>query len=52
MTLYANLLPIQKSNLDKSANLNGLTGQIFVIKQDGKKFSLKIYHIYGDKKKK
>ena len=46
------VLNFEKSKLDKSDNLNGLTGQIFVIKQDGNKFSLKIYHIYGDKKKK
>ena len=45
-------LNFEKSQLDKTDNLNGLTGQIFVIKQDGNKFSLKIYHIYGDKKKK
>ena len=30
----------------------GLTGQMFIINQEGDKFSLKIYHIYGDKKKK
>ena len=46
------VLNFEKSQLDKTDNLNGLTGQIFVIKQDGNKFSLKIYHIYGDKKKK
>ena len=46
------VLNFEKSKLDKGDNLNGLTGQIFVIKQDGNKFSLKIYHIYGDKKKK
>ena len=46
------VLNFEKSKLDKSDTLNGLTGQIFVIKQDGNKFSLKIYHIYGDKKKK
>ena len=46
------VLNFEKSNLDKSDNLNGLTGQIFVIKQDSNKFSLKIYHMYGDKKKK
>lgn len=45
-------LNFEKSNLDKNDNLNGLTGQLFVIKQEGDKFSLKIYHIYGDKKKK
>jgi hypothetical protein len=46
------VLNFEKSRLDKSDNLNGLTGQLFIIKQDGEKFSLKIYHIYGDKKKK
>ncbi|MBS1733890.1 MAG: hypothetical protein JST02_11400, partial [Bacteroidetes bacterium] len=46
------ILSFEKSNLDKNDNLNGLTGQIFVIKQVDQKFSLKIYHIYGDKKKK
>ena len=46
------VLNFEKSNLDKSDNLIGLTGQIFVIKQDSNKFSLKIYHMYGDKKKK
>lgn len=45
-------LNFEKSKLDKDDSLNGLTGQIFIIKQDGNKFSLKIYHIYGDKKKK
>lgn len=46
------ILNFEKSKLDKNDNLNGLTGQIFVIDQDGNKFKLKIYHIYGDKKKK
>jgi len=45
-------LNFEKSNLDKNDNLNGLTGQLFVIKQEGDKFSLKIYHIYGGKTKK
>lgn len=45
-------LNFEKSKLDVTDNLNGLTGQIFVIKQDDNKFSLKIYHIYGDKKRK
>ena len=45
-------LNFEKSKLDKNDNLNGLTGQVFIIKQDSVKFSLKIYHIYGDKKKK
>ena len=46
------VLNFQKSKLDTTDNLNGLTGQIFVIKQVNNKFSLKIYHIYGDKKRK
>ena len=46
------VLNLKKSNLDKTDNLNGLTGQIFVIKQADNKFGLKIYHLYGDKKKK
>ena len=46
------VLNFEKSNLDKTDNLNGLTGQIFVIKQADNKFGLKIYHLYGDKKKK
>ena len=46
------VLNFEKSNLDKTDNLNGLTGQIFVIKQLDNKFGLKIYHLYGDKKKK
>ena len=46
------VLNFEKSNLDKTNNLNGLTGQIFVIKQADNKFALKIYHLYGDKKKK
>ena len=46
------VLNFEKSKLDTTDNLNGLTGQIFVIKQVDNEFSLKIYHIYGDKKKK
>ena len=46
------MLNFQKSKLDTTDNLNGLTGQIFVIKQVDNEFSLKIYHVYGDKKKK
>jgi hypothetical protein len=45
-------LNFEKSKLDTTDNLKGLTSQIFVIKQDGDNFSLKIYHIYGDKKRK
>jgi hypothetical protein len=42
-------------NLDKSKledKSKGQTGSIFIIKQAGDKFNLKINHIYGDKKKK
>ena len=46
------VLNFEKSKLDTADNLNGLTGQIFVIKQVDNEFGLKIYHIYGDKKKK
>ena len=46
------VLNFEKSKLDTTDNLNGLTGQIFVIKQVDNEFSLKIYHVYGDKKKK
>jgi len=46
------VLNFEKSNLDKTDNLKGLTGQIFVIKQADNKFALKIYHLYGNKKKK
>ncbi|MBS4066749.1 MAG: hypothetical protein KGZ74_19460 [Chitinophagaceae bacterium] len=44
------VLNFEKSKLDSTDNLNGLTGQIFVINQVDNEFSLKIYHIYGDKK--
>jgi len=44
------VLNFEKSKLENKQN--GLTGQIFIIKQEGDKFSLKIYHIYGDKKNK
>ena len=42
-------------NLDKSRledKSNGQTGSIFIIKQEGDKFNLKINHIFDDKKKK
>ena len=45
-------LNFEKSKLDSTDNLKGLTSQLFVIKQDGDNFSLKIYHMYGDKKRK
>jgi hypothetical protein len=44
------ILNFEKSKLEDKTD--GLTGQIFIIKQEGDKFSLKIFHIYGDKKKK
>ena len=44
------ILNFEKSKLEDKTD--GLTGQMFIIKQEGEKFSLKIYHIYGDKKKK
>lgn len=44
------VLNFQKSKLEDKNN--GLTGQVFIIKQEGEKFSLKIIHIYGDKKRK
>ena len=44
------VLNFEKSKLEDKTD--GLTGQMFIIKQEGDKFSLKIYHIYGDKKKK
>lgn len=44
------VLNFEKSKLAHRAN--GLTGSIFIIKQDGNNFSLTRYHIFGDKKKK
>lgn len=44
------ILNFEKSKLED--NTDGLTGQMFIIKQEGDKFSLRIHHIYGDKKKK
>jgi len=44
------ILNFEKSKLEDKTD--GLTGQMFIIKQEGDKFSLQIYHIYGDKKKK
>ena len=43
-------LNFEKSKLEDKTD--GLTGQMFIIKQEGEKFSLKIIHVYGDKKKK
>lgn len=45
-------LNFEKSNLDKNDSLNGLTGQLFVINQKDNLFSLKIYHMYGNKTRK
>ena len=42
-------------NMDKSKledRPNGLTSSLFIIKQDGDKFRLTRYHIFGDKKNK
>ena len=44
------ILNFEKSKLEDK--IDGLTGQSFIIKQEGDKFNLKIYHIYGDKKRK
>jgi len=45
-------LNFQKSKLDTTDDLKGLTGQIFVIKQNDDKFKLKIYHQFGTKTRK
>lgn len=44
------VLNLEKSKLEDKSK--GHTSSIFIIKQEGDKFSLKIYHIFGDKKKK
>ncbi len=44
------VLNFEKSNLEHRPD--GLTGSLFVIKQDGDKFKLTRYHIFGDKKNK
>ena len=44
------VLNLEKSKLESRPE--GLTSTIFIIKQDGDKFSLTRYHIIGDKKKK
>jgi hypothetical protein len=43
-------LNLEKSKLEHRPD--GLTSSLFVIKQEGDKFSLTRYHIYGDKQKK
>jgi hypothetical protein len=44
------VLNLEKSQLESQPK--GLTSSVFIIKQDGDKFSLTRYHIFGDKKKK
>jgi hypothetical protein len=44
------ILNLEKSTLEHRPD--GLTGSIFIIKQEGDKFSLTRYHLFGDKKKK
>ena len=44
------VLNLEKSKLETRPN--GLTSSVFIIKQEGDKFSLKRYHIFGDKKRK
>ena len=44
------VLNLEKSKLEHRPN--GLTSSVFIIKQEGDKFSLTRYHIFGDKKKK
>lgn len=40
----------EKSKIEDPSE--GMTGSIFRIKQEGNKFRIKIYHIYGEKEKK
>lgn len=44
------ILNLEKSKLEHQPK--GLTGSIFIIKQEGDKFSLTRYHVFGDRKKK
>lgn len=44
------ILNFEKSKLEHKAD--GLTGSMFIIKQDGNKFRLTRYHLFGEKKKK
>lgn len=44
------ILNLEKSKLEHRPS--GLTSSIFVIEQEGDKFKLTRYHVYGDKKKK
>ncbi|MBK8507086.1 MAG: hypothetical protein IPL46_35885 [Saprospiraceae bacterium] len=40
----------EKSKIEDPSE--GITGSVFRIKQEGNKFRIKIYHIYGEKEKK
>jgi len=44
------VLNLEKSTLEHPPE--GLTSTVFIIKQEGDKFRLTIYHVFGDKKKK
>ena len=44
------VLNLEKSQLESRPK--GLTSSVFIIKQNGDKFSLTRYHLLGDKKKK
>ena len=44
------VLNLEKSNLESQPE--GLTGSVFIIKQEGNKFKLTRYHISGEKKNK
>lgn len=44
------VLNMSKSKLDNPSR--GLTGTIFRIRQEGDKFRIRIYHLYGEKEKK
>ena len=44
------VLNLEKSTLEYPPK--GLTSSVFIIKQEGNKFRLTLYHVFGDKKKK
>src|SRR5438132_14105381 len=44
------VLNFEKSKLEHRPD--GLTSSVFIVKQEGDKFSLTRYHVFGDKKKK
>jgi hypothetical protein len=44
------VLNLEKSTLEDPPK--GLTSTVFIIKQEGDKFRITIYHVFGDKKKK